>query len=68
MRTYLRHHYRLITLSLQRFAEPFFAKAIVVFPCIVEKVDPLIDRLRHNLIGCLIGLRGAEMITTKPHR
>jgi len=63
----LRHNQDLIALALQRFSEAFFAQAVVIFPGVVEEINAMMDRLGHDFIGRLVGLGGAEMITSKPH-
>ena len=59
----LRHQECLIAFALQRNAEHSFTLAVVIVPCVIEEIDPGIHRLSDDLIGLVLILGRAEVVT-----
>src|ERR1700730_2309400 len=63
VRAHLRHHKRLVAFTFQCHSQAFFAHAVMVFPAVIEKIDPRIQRSRNQLRRFLVFFDRSKVIT-----
>ena len=61
----LGHQEHAVAPALQRFAHPVFGLAAMIFPAVVEEVDPAVDRLVDDPDRRLLVLRVAEVMSAE---
>src|ERR1700722_12048103 len=65
VRANLRHQENLVALSFEARAHPDFAFPAMIFPAIVEEIDPAVDRLRNQADGRLLVFGIAQMVPSE---
>src|ERR1700733_14059252 len=58
------HHNRFIPLALERSAKALFACPFVVLPCVVEKIDPMVQGLRDHVVHFWLSSDCAKVVAT----